>query len=138
MSQDCYPIAAIRHFEDGVLLHRNGRKDNAMCHYAFSAECSAKAFAELLHLSGRAQNHDAKGLIEDIALYTELSGMLNPKFALLLGMNDVPAVLFRDHPERRYGADGGYSDSDLRESGLYVEKLVNHLVEAVLNGQMEM
>ena len=138
MLHDRYPVAAVRHFEDGALLHQHGRKDNAMCHYAFSAECSAKAFAELLHLSGRAQNHSAKALLEDISLFMELSGMLDPKFALLLGVKDVPALLFRGHPERRYGADGTYSSADLGESRCYAEKLINHVIEAVLNGQMEM
>lgn len=133
-NKDCFPIAAVRHFEDGLLLQNNGRDDNAMCHYAFSSECSIKVFVEQLHL-GR-KTHDILELFDNISSYAELVGLMHPKFALLVGIAPPPEALFDGHPERRYEANHTYTSSELQEAQFYSKVLVDHVITAVLNGQI--
>lgn len=134
-NNDCYPIAAVRHFEDGLLLQQHGRNDNAMCHYAFSGECSIKAFLSQLELNSR--SHTVPELLDNVTTYAELVGLMHPKFALLLGVDSPPTALFDGHPERRYAVERPYTIPDLQNSQLFCKDLIHRLVIAVVNGQID-
>lgn len=125
---DCYPVAAVRHLIDADLLYKQHRYNNAMCHYAFAAECVLKAFVlnpPTIHTISRLQ--------ELICIYTEL---LNPKFALLLGTGNPPQVLIDSHPARRYFSDIPYTNDEMQQAQLFTHSLVDKLIDAVLNGQI--
>ena len=78
ITRDNYPAAAMRHFIDAELLKERGRYDNAMCHYAFSAECVLKSLYELCSSrSGRALNHGIAEVWEDIKQYYAALGMMD-------------------------------------------------------------
>ena len=124
---DCYPVAAVRHLTDADLLYEQHRFDNAMCHYAFSAECVLKALA-----SSPPTSHGIERLQDLVCAYTEL---LHPKFALLLGTGNPPQALVQKHPERRYFSDIDYTDDQMQQAQQFTHSLVDRLIDAELNGQ---
>ena len=136
MSNDCFPIASMRHYFDGTILQNHGRFDNAMCHYAFSAECWIKLM--LYHyLNVSFHRHD---MMEDIMAhlhdYYEMLGFANPELYPILKLSIPPEVLFDNHPDRRYWGDLPYSESQVSECQRFVESLMDNLVLAVLDGKV--
>lgn len=128
---DCYPVAAVRHLIDADLLYTQHRMDNAMCHYAFAAECALKAFAP-----NPPTIHKLDQLQDLVSAYSELLGLLHPKFALFLGTGNPPSALVRDHPKRRYFLDIDYTDAEMQQAQIFTRLLVDKLTNAVLNGQI--
>ena len=137
---DCFPEAAVRHYMDGSLLHQNDRRDNAMCHYAFSAECAIKAFMEQFrpfYTIHNPRTHTAEPMLEAMTLYNELLGILMPQLSLLIGISAPPAILFQEHPRRRYGNDVGYTADELSSCEAFAAGLVARVVDAALDGKLQ-
>lgn len=147
--QNRYPEAAVRHYRDGVILHQADRYDNAMCHYAFAAECAIKAFRTQLYKFYAARNpsapiireilkvHKVDSTLISMTAYHELLGVLDPHFSLLTDTEGLPSVLFQEHPERRYGNDVSYTDTDLSTCEAYVGRLVRQVIAATIDGRLE-
>lgn len=132
---DNYPAAAMRHFIDAELLKKRGRNDNAMCHYAFSAECVLKSLYELCtSRSGRVLNHGIADVWDDITQYYAALGMLDAKTEIILSKETIPDKLFERHPERRYEDDIEYTESEVEQAGRFTGKLVHELVLGMLDG----
>lgn len=132
---DCYHVASVRHLIDADLLYAQHRLDNAMCHYAFSAECALKCILNAF-VSKAPITHNLDLLQDLVCAYTELLGLLHPKFTLLLGADTPPEALVQDHPKRRYFPDIDYTDTDMEQSQMFCHLLVQQMVDAVLNGQI--
>ena len=139
--EDRFPEAAVRHWLDGKMLHQAHRYDNAMCHYAFSAECAIKAFRNQLlqAYTGKdgKRTHEVEPFWEALTEYYELMGILNPKLSLLIGIGAPPPRLFQDHPDRRYYNDINYTASDLAECEEFVTRLIQQVISAVIDGKLE-
>lgn len=138
--KDCFPETAVRHYLDGMLLHQEGRYDNAMCHYAFSAECAIKAFREqfqqFYHINGQ-MTHDIEPVLRYMTEYHELLGILNPHLSLLIGTGAPPSVLFLEHPVRRYGNDISYTDAELSACEAFTKRFMQQVIAAVIDGRLE-
>lgn len=138
--QDCYSEAAIRHYLDGVILHQSNRYDNAMCHYAFSAECAIKAFKtqfQQVYPVHSQATHDISPALKSMAEYHELLGVLDSRLSLMIGIGAPPPILFQEHPGRRYGNDVSYTDAELSACKVFTNKLVQQVIAAVIDGQLE-
>lgn len=138
--QDRFPEAAVRHYLDGELLHQEGRYDNAMCHYAFSAECAIKAFLQqfqqVYHFNNQA-THNIEPFLNYMTEYHELLGVLDPHLSLLIGTGAPPPILFREHPTRRYGNDISYTNAELSECKAFTGRFVQQVVAAAIDGRLE-
>ena len=136
---DCYRVAAVRHFVDGCILHDQRRYDNAICHYAFSAECSIKAFqnqfAAYNHLNLQRHCHSVTRSWEELQAYHEMFGLLNANLYPIYGIGLPPSALFEDHPKRRYGQDRTYTVDEVDKCKEFAQTLIECLVNAELNGQ---
>ena len=139
-----YAVAAFRHLSDGELLLEHNRKNNAICHLAFSAECSLKAlWKQIIELDFNSTNlktlksHDGEQLQQWLVDYCNWCGVLDPRIALLSAFNTIPPVLFSHHPDRRYFLDQDYQDSEIDDVLQYVHQLSACILELVLNGQLE-
>ena len=135
---DCYPVASIRHYQDGYLLETNKRYDNAMCHYAFSVECSLKTLLNQLNQSNKKiKSHDIEKLLQNTKLFTNFMRIINPKLVLLINSNKPPHVLFDGHPNRRYSNNIPYSVQDIEKSRKYTYFLIKDIINYILNGQIK-
>lgn len=137
--QDHYPEAAVRHYRDGVILRQKGRYDNAMCHYAFSAECAIKSFwlwFRQVYGGKPLKSHDAASVLNNMMQYHELLGVLDPQMSLLIGTEAPPPVLFQQHPERRYGNDICYTDAELAACEAFADRFVQRVIAAALDGRL--
>lgn len=137
-----YSIAAARHNQDGKILLSTDRIDNAMCHFAFSAECSLKAFWEAFQeMNNRFPKvkfvHKEKELNEFLRDYYWLT-VWNPTLAFLSGLETIPNILFQDHPDRRYYDNQNYTAEEIKKSEHYSDMLLQRLVECALDGQYNM
>jgi hypothetical protein len=140
--QDRYPEAAVRHYRDGVILHQEKRYDNAMCHYAFSAECAIKAFEmqfeKIKNPSVRSRiSHDVEPFWEALLTYNELLGIMDSRMSLIIGVEAPPPTLFYEHPTRRYGNDVSYTDVELSACKAFTARLVQHVIAAAIDGRLE-
>lgn len=135
-NRDNYPVAAVRHFADAQLLWENDRKDNAMCHYAFSAECVIKAmYGQFCTNHGTDLKHGVKSVLEDMIQYYAALRILDAKSDLILEYAAPPQRLFMRHPGRRYEADLPYTDEELRASHDFTRnELVKQLKQLLLGG----
>ena len=137
-TNDYFPEAAVRHFVDGKILQEANRADNAMCHYAFSAECAMKAIYEQICANrGYRLNHNVEEAWRDMQQYHTALQILDAKAGTLLGGRRIPEALFDGHPGRRYARDKGYTEEQVQESGQFAEFLVRKLVSEVLDGTMQ-
>ena len=140
---DSYPEAAVRHYIDGRLLQQNNRYDNAMCHYAFSAECAVKAFIGQFEQVYTAdfidpQNgHRVAENLQGMTDYHELLGILYPEISLFVGLGTPPPILFRGHPARRYWNDIKYTANDLAACESFAAQLSAWIVSAAIDGKLE-
>ena len=139
--QDHYPEAAVRHYIDGKLLHENNRYDNAMCHYAFSAECAIKALIDQLRqIYPAILNRPRHEVLEDwqsITDYHDLLGVLYPQISMLGGLGTPPAILFDGHPQRRYWNDKNYTSASLTACGEFVSQLSAWIISAAIDGKLQ-
>ncbi len=139
--QDHFPEAAVRHYLDGETLHHANRYDNAMCHYAFSAECAIKAFwMQFCNVyAGLTENrsHDVKDTLESITTYHELMGIMMPQLSVLIGVDGPPPILFQEHPGRRYGNDVTYTASELEECKAFTGRLMQQIISAAIDGKLD-
>lgn len=144
--RDHFPEATVRHYLDGVLLHQEGRYDNAMCHYAFSAECAIKAFrTQFLQvykertsiIKPDSKFHKADSALISMTEYHEFLGALDPHFSLLIGTEAPPSILFQEHPDRRYKNDISYTDAELSECKAFANRFVQRVIDAVIDGRLE-
>ncbi|MCI8591477.1 MAG: hypothetical protein HFI88_03820 [Lachnospiraceae bacterium] len=137
-TNDHFPEAAVRHFVDGKILQDADRADNAMCHYAFSAECAMKAIYEQICANrGYRLNHNVEEAWRDMQQYHAALQILDAKAGTLLGSRRIPEELFDGHPGRRYARDKGYTEGEMQGAGIFAEFLVRKLVSEVLNGTMQ-
>ena len=139
-NKECFPIAAERHYTDSQYLLQHGRKDNAICHLAFSAECTLKTFWEAYHKMNNSfrevkEVHSEEKLNDFLREYYWLT-IKNPSFAFLTDLESIPSILFQDHPERRYYEDQPYTVSVIEQCRRYAETLLKRLVECALDGQI--
>lgn len=137
--QDRFPEAAVRHYHDGVILHQANRYDNAMCHYAFSAECAIKAFKmqfQQVYSVHSRDGHDVVPAWQSMAEYHELLGVLDPHLSLLIGIGAPPQVLFQEHPARRYRNDISYTEADLSECKAFTDRLAQQVITAAIDGRL--
>lgn len=138
-SRDNYPIAAVRHFADGKILHNNNRYDNAMCHYAFSTECAIKILYEVIQSNGAAGiGHAAAKIWDDIRQCFGILEVLDARTGVLLGQIRIPDNLFLRHPERRYEADLIYRITEVEDARVFSEQLVKEIVSEALDGKFEL
>lgn len=136
-SKDRYPIAALRHYEDAIILHNEHRYNNAMCHYAFAAECAIKVFYEQMNmLSGL--GHKVTEAWEGIKICYTMMCTLSPKMGVLFGTLELPECLFEDHPGRRYYADRMYSDEDMMKVAIFTQRLIDQIVLDMIDGNIKM
>jgi hypothetical protein len=140
--QDCYPEAAVRHYRDGVILHREKRYDNAMCHYAFSAECAMKAlimqFEKIKNPSARSRmSHNIESFWESLLAYNELLGIMDSQLSLIIGVEVPPSALSQGHPKRRYWNDVIYTDAELSACEAFTDRLVQQVIAAAIDGRLE-
>lgn len=135
-SKDDYPTAAVRHFCDANLLANNGRKDNAMCHYAFAAECAIKALYMAYQADDpRKYGHTMKQIWNDINLYYNVLAIMDAESGEWLGRMKIPEKLFCRHPERRYYKDIDYTDEEIGDSKYFTEQLIRKIVIQTLDGK---
>lgn len=135
-TKDNFPAAAVRHFNDGVLLMENERPDNAMCHFAFAAECAIKTLYGIHYAANpKYLGHNMEKAWEDIKLCYNSMEIMDAGAGEWMGRLQMPDCLFRDHPQRRYGDDVEYSDRDLKQSEKFAEELIDKLIEYALDGR---
>lgn len=138
MTKDNYPVAAVRHFVDGTLLLNNKRTDNAMCHFAFSAECAMKTLYERLSDSpARGLSHGTEKEWDNIMQYLDAIQILDAKVGNLMANTKVPEALFCRHPGRRYEGDIFYSQGELEASRKFTEELIRKIVMDVIDGRIQ-
>lgn len=138
-TKDNFPVAAVRHFYDAVLLMNHSRFDNAMCHFAFAAECAIKTLYKI-HYEDNPKHlgHNMEKAWEDIKLCYTIMELMDADAGEWMGRLQVPECLFRDHPQRRYEGDIQYSDGELQQSEFFVQKLIDKIITYALDGRWAM
>lgn len=137
---DCYSEAAVRHYIDGGILFQNTRYDNAMCHYAFSAECAIKALWEQFRVVYPQlpldKIHSVEADLVSMITYCELLGLWDPRLSLILGLDSLPPVLFEKHPGRRYQNDINFTDAEVISSEKFAAQLNRQIISAAIDGRL--
>jgi len=112
-----FVAAASRHFEDGSLLHRHGRLDNADQLYGLAAECGIKlALAQLPNLSRNGSL--GKGLrvhVNDLWERAKLSSLQRRYRALLQVLTGLRNPFADWSIDQRYGPDNIVSRAALEK-----------------------
>ena len=127
MADEDFYEAAVRHWIDGAILEEQEEYDNAVCMQGFAAECALKKIMEKVRsvkMSGSGEiekykkeySHWGEAIMRDIQMLLladmELLTILEPSCALRLSKMELPPILFRNHPERRYFKDSTYTKAD--------------------------
>jgi hypothetical protein len=133
---DHFPEAAMRHFEDANILKDKQRYDNAMCHYAFSAECALKAILSASHSLKWGHNLIKlnANLLQVISTSKGSLAFFDKKFLMAVQNNSVPPKLAKDHPERRYFASQSYTETEIKEAEQYAKFLTDQIRQMVIDG----
>lgn len=136
--KDNFPIAAMRHYRDACLLSENGRNSNAMCHYAFSAECFVKAFYEMISCNqkGSRLNHEVGDTYAELIELYSFVKMVDVRTNILLEKISLPRGLFDGHPTRRYWSDIEYAEENILETRIFVGHLMEELMFQVIDGRI--
>lgn len=138
-----YYEAAIRHFIDGNILKQADCWDNAVCLYGNSAECALKSLMEVYcgvenkQILQYKYGHDGETLNSDLYGFvtnTSITPVLDPILALKLQMFNLPEILFKDHPDRRYDKNGRFSIVDAALCKKATEFLIKELIMQHLDG----
>lgn len=130
-----YLVASVRHLQDAKLLHDNNRVENALCHYAFSAECAIKV---LYNWSSKQPPHSklmAHDLTENWNCILDNLDTLcafDPKFQLVCPTS-IPSKLFDNHPSRRYLDNYLCSELELKACEEYVISLHSQIISILLD-----
>lgn len=132
--------AAIRHWYDGKLLEDAEEYDGAVCMQGFAAECALKKIL----LNGLPREavvryrHNFDILLNDLLMLlmsdSEMISILDPATGLRLAQIDLPDILFENHPERRYYADGIYSLEDSRICRESAEAFLEEMIRLYVDG----
>jgi hypothetical protein len=133
---DQYPIAAMRHYVDADILWQEGRWDNAMCHYAFSAECFLKTMYEEICSKKLGNRHSVEGEYQSMLDYYTLVCMTDVRTEILLGGVKMPEQLFEDHPVRRYMTDRIYTEETMAQVHRLTKIMMRELTEQLLDGRI--
>lgn len=134
---DNYPAAAMRHYRDAVILQENGRLDNAMCHYAFCAECFVKVlYDNVCHTGGRGLGHKIEQAYASLVDFYSFICMRDAKTEIMLGNDALPDCLFKNHPARRYWDDITYTEEDVQEVKALTERMMQELVMQLIDGRI--
>lgn len=106
-----YYEAALRHFVDAITLENEEAYDNAVYLFGNSAECALKTLLKIYCgvsganiLKGK-YGHELNLIARDLSYFITNSsavGLLDPALGLKQQMFNIPEILFRNHPERRY------------------------------------
>ncbi len=137
-TNDNFSVAAARHFVDGELLQNQNRFNNAMCHYAFAAECAMKAMYEQVCANkGRKLGHELAQEWSKIEQYYFTLRILDAKAGTLFSKMSLPDKVFERHPERRYEKDIHYEEEDVEEARLFTGQLIHKIVSDALDGSIE-
>ena len=133
---DCFPEAVMRHFKDANILKAQQRYDNAMCHYAFSAECALKAILSASNRLIRGHNliNLNANLLQVIFISEGSLALFDTKFSVAVQKNSVPPRLAQDHPERRYFASQSYTETEIKEAEQYAKFLTDQIRQMVIDG----
>lgn len=133
---DCFPEAAMRHFTDANILKAEKRYDNAMCHYAFSAECALKAILSASNSLKWGHNliNLNNNLLQVIVTSAGSLAFLDSKFSAAVQKNSVPPKLAQNHPERRYFANQSYTETEIEEAEQYAKFLTDQILQMVTDG----
>lgn len=143
MADENFYESAVRHWMDGLILERQEEYDNAVCMYGFAAECALKKIMERVYSINDLRSyygHLGEGLYEDIRWMMSgdliLPHLLDPACGLRLSRMTPPAILFEEHPERRYFRDGVYSEEDARICRDAVEDFIKEMAKMRLDGYL--
>lgn len=125
---------------DGQILEEKERYDNAVHLYGFAAECALKSLMMVYCDMNAIKNkygHSSKEILRDLYVFAANSSgasLLDPALGLKLAKMELPEVLFRSHPERRYAADGTFNKAAAercREGACF---LIREMVTQHING----
>lgn len=132
--------SALRHYKDAQILKEQGRYDNAVHLYGFAAECALKNLIAVYCDVGtikKKYGHSGGGIIKDLYMFAANgtgSGILEPSLSLKLAKIDIPDILFKGHPERRYANDGTYKKRDADQCEAGAGFLVREMIAQHING----
>ncbi len=139
MEEDFFE-AAIRHWYDGKLLEEEQEYDNAVCMQGFAAECALKKI--LLSRLQREEvvryGHNLEVLFQDLQMLLtsdrDMISILDPAAGFRLSKINLSAILFENHPDRRYYSDGKYSSEDARVCRECAEVLLAEMCRLYIDG----
>lgn len=138
---DSFFDSAIRHWEDGRILLREERYDNAVCLFGLSVECALKNMLDLVYAGQidlkQAYSHNIEQAFDD--LYLLLANLLemllfDSAFGLKFSQYNFQGVLLQDHPERRYFETGTYGFRDAVDCEKTAASLVKELIMMHIDG----
>lgn len=136
-NKDRYVIAAIRHSLDGDFLAGQGRNHGAMGHYGFAMECFIKVLYKKISLqNGRKINHDMDRIYKEIGTYYRYICFEDVKTDILFKTDRLPEKLTDGHPERRYWDDICYTQEEMQEVSMLMERIREEIVGQVLDGRI--
>jgi HEPN domain-containing protein len=132
--------SAARHLLDAQFLISANRWDNAVYLAGYVVECSFKELVQtyLGSVAARAYCHDLGDLQGDaMGLLRTLFPFLEHK---LPARRTAGTVLETDHPERRYSANGRWTESEAREavrtaSEIYAEVIPSLVLDGLLRAE---
>ncbi len=151
MTGENFYEAAVRHWIDGTILQEQEEYDNAVCMQGFAAECALKKIMEKVRsvkmsTSGEIEkykkqySHWGETLLQDIQIMLladmELLTILEPSCALKLSKTELPLILFKDHPQRRYFKDGAYTKADAEACQKAAGGLIKEMLHMRVDGYL--
>ena len=136
-TSDNFLVAAMRHYIDGNILEKEERWNNAMCHYAFSAECFIKVlYEQVSNCRGSKLNHGVEETFDDLIQYYSYLRMNDVTTDVMLGQVSLPTNLFKNHPKRRYWDDFPYTREEVHDAGELVNRMMRELVVQLVDGRL--
>ncbi|MEY8426158.1 hypothetical protein AALA00_00270 [Lachnospiraceae bacterium 46-15] len=140
MSNENFYEAAVRHWVDGRVLEQEEEYDNAVCMQGFAAECALKTILRKGRSIKEIRNysHFGEELFQDIEMMLladlGLAAIIDPASGLRLSQNSLPAILFQNHPARRYYKDEIYSKEDAVNCRRAADSLIREISRLYLDG----
>lgn len=144
-SSDNHPAAALRHYHDAVVLQSASCRENALCHYAFSVECAQKALLcwstgksmEEIADASRLVRHGIDDSWKKVQDYLKAQASLNCRLASALSNLTLPAVLYDQHPSRRYQKNFLISEEDLENCKSFSQEMERILMCMIIDGLIQ-
>lgn len=132
-STDNYPAAALRHFHDAEILRSANSCENALCHYAFSVECSQKALLYWSkHLSPK--HHDLSKDWDNVSSLLTAWALLDGGLSAALPSTPLPLKLYDGHPSRRYHRCYLVTTEELAACQNFAHKMEQSIINMMLDG----